>query len=522
MHRFFRQLPSLSYQSQFLWKVALVTITLGIAVGMVMHHFEQREDTADLLALVTGDEPLPDEDMPLETLAQDPDDDPFESQLTEWAFASQLRMTATLLGEVRQSEFTDLQKEIAARMLTSLQTGEPDTELLLMANEAPPPRYANLALAGYWTASNDYLKGARYFEREGAAHDSEYARELAVSIYRGHDAFADLARLIDEPSYDAIFSDSSHYTRYRIAVYQGDWPGIIKYTLLNQFTQFQWQLLLMAVLTGVAWFAFLIHAGRFWRAPRVLGLCSAALVLGVFSTTATLLMITLQHEFWGFGEQEDLVGGLLYCIGGIGLREEFLKLLFFAPLLPFLLKRKDPLVALIVAGCVGLGFAAEENVSYFHSSMGFSGPGRFLTANFLHISTTALTGYALYRAAASRWRELDYFASMFGMIVFAHGLYDAFIIIPELQDYSIFAMTIYCLLCYQMFQVLNQVRPTKRQKISLSFVFTLALSVVLSVCLGYATSMLGFDGLRSMAGSILGVILIVILFFRSINEPIAT
>ena len=56
---------------------------------------------------------------------------------------------------------------------------------------------------------------------------------------------------------------------------------------------------------------------------------------------------------------------------------------------PLLLARKSRLEMIITAGCVGLGFAAAENLIYFASAGPAAAFGRFLTANFLH---TALSG----------------------------------------------------------------------------------------------------------------------------------
>lgn len=530
MRQFFRNLPARSYEGPFLWKLALAIIALGIAVGFTFNVLAP-DDPNDLVRqMIEEIGPIP------EILPAPPHEPHAESKLqakanTEDEVAEILMRLANAQDYGRPSpqannmlyeaQLTTDQAEIARLMLASIAAGgEPLPGLVALTAENPPPPYSHFALGLYWLAREYPFHAARSFELEDGRHSNETARTLAVSYYTLAEAKGDLLRLLDNPDYGELLEPQRNDLLYLKAVNEGDWPGIFKQTVIYQYTGRSWQIVLIALLTGAAWFAFLMHAGRLWRAPGDIALCVAAMVLGALSTTATLMMITLQEEFWGFEEKYDLLGGLLYCIAGIGLREEALKLLFFTPLIPFLLRRKDALLALVVAGCVGLGFATEENVSYFHGSMGISGPGRFLTANFLHISATALTGYALYRAFLTGWKGADYAASVFGMVVFAHGLYDAFLMLPALMPYGLFAFTIYVLLCYQMFSVLDEVRPTQRQKLSLSFVFTAALSVVLAVCLGWAVSMVGFSGIRLIGMELVSVGVIVIMFFRVINEPI--
>ncbi len=524
MQRFWRRLPSLTYESRFLWKVALAVITLGVGVGYIFFHLnpESREEEYFAVQELNG------EGTP------NPFQDYWSDEKSGDRFSQFLDHISMLLGYFRdegaftgealvEPDFTKEQKDIASLLIRSiLHSGKPDTGLVALAEQKPPAPYANFALGCIWRSHDYPFHAARAFERENDAHPNELARENAVENYLRAEAFTDLDHLRNAPDYQQAIEEYRDSIDYELAILKRDWTAILQSTLAYQFVSFDWQFMLIALLTGIAWFCFLMHAGRLWRRPGDIAVCGAAFFLGVLSTTATLLIIVLEENVLGFQEKYDLVGGLLYCIGGIGLREEFCKLLFYVPLLPFLVKKKDHQLAFIAAACVGLGFAAEENISYFGSSFGMAGPGRFLTANFFHTAATALTGYALYRAAVTKWRELDHFATVFGVVVIVHGLYDAFIMLPALVEFSFLNGTVYVLLCYQMFHVLEQVRAHQHQRISLSFVFTLALSVILSVSLGWITSIAGLEGIRALSINILGVAVIIILFFRVINEPLRT
>ncbi|WP_269538663.1 PrsW family glutamic-type intramembrane protease [Cerasicoccus fimbriatus] len=520
MRHLFRNLPRLSYQAYFLVQTAVVIIGLGFAAGMLTFQLSGNEDPMDEVALDSLFGPVPEEvvDAPHFGWSAPEEFDDYLYFLVN--MAEYHVVDEAMLSEVDATDFTDEQKEIARLMLDSFRQGRANATLLQLSEQTPPAPFSNLALGEFWSQQGFLRDAGRAFEAEAQLSGDNDVRERAVNCYLMRDATDDLIRLLETPDYQHLLVEEREYIRHLQAIQERDWPQIIVTTVVLQYDSIVWQIALITLLTGAAWYAFLMHAADLWRDPKALALCAFVLLLGAMSAFATLFVITIQEDYLGFTEKYDLIGGLLYCIAGIGLREELLKLLFFTPMLPLLLRKKSALLALVVAGCVGLGFAVEENMGYFHRSNGMSGPARFLTANFLHISTTALTGYALYRACLTRGRELDYFATMFGMIVFAHGLYDAFLMVPDLMDLGFFAMMVYVLLCYQVFQVLEQVKPATHRRVSLSFVFTVCLSAVFSICLGWATSLIGLSGLMLLGSSTVGVGLIVIVFFKIINEPV--
>ena len=84
----------------------------------------------------------------------------------------------------------------------------------------------------------------------------------------------------------------------------------------------------------------------------------------------------------------------------------------------------DTGTALIVASVVGLGFAVGENVDYYQMNQGHSVFGRFVTANFLHLTLTGLVGHALVQAVQGRihWEDFlsrfGFFGHRFSFLIF--------------------------------------------------------------------------------------------------------
>ncbi len=208
---------------------------------------------------------------------------------------------------------------------------------------------------------------------------------------------------------------------YETAVAAGDWTGVLRMVWDMVWGQLKSPLwVTMAALTGLLWFlvihiAAAVPVRRWW-----LGL--AGLGCGLLSIPVTHIFATMQETWLNGQEHGHGLNDILYCVSGIGLREELAKLLLFVPLLPFL--RKLPAAqVLAVAASVGLGFAALENVQYFQGYSGSSVWGRFITANFLHLALTGLAGLALWQTVRdSRW--LTHFAGVFIAAVVFHGLWD--------------------------------------------------------------------------------------------------
>lgn len=282
----------------------------------------------------------------------------------------------------------------------------------------------------------------------------------------------------------------------------------------------QWGLAALAVLTGLSWMAFVMQAIQIRRARDIrLWGPLAGLALGVVSIWLTLFFIFWQEIGWGLFDSEELVAGLRYNILGVGLREELAKFLCFALLLPWLLGMGDELAALLCAAAVGLGFAMEENVGYIARSLGRDTLGRLLMPAPFHMALTGLVGLAAYRAC--RWPRQwgPNFVSVFGVMVLAHGMYDALISIPELRDLAIGSQIIFIVVMYQFFRELRPLQALRTESISLTANFLLCVSLVAAATFVYLCAAVGWR----IAGDVLaygiaGQAVMVYLFLREMPE----
>jgi len=277
----------------------------------------------------------------------------------------------------------------------------------------------------------------------------------------------------------------------------------------------------IALLTGACWLMFLLQAGQPGTRTGIRWpLAVVAVVLGVASIWPTLFAIYWQEEVWQLRPNRDLVGGLRYFILGVGLREELCKLLLFLPLVPWIVRRGSQREALLVAACVGLGFAVEENAGYFHRNAGDS-LGRFLTANFVHMALTGLAGLAGCRGL---WYPRQCGAEAAGvvlLVILLHGAYDALIVLPALAEIAFANFIVFVLLAYQFFRELRASWQPGGETVSLTATFLTSVALVVATSFVYLSALHGFGtAIDAVVAPGIGLGLMVYLFLREMPESI--
>ncbi len=318
-----------------------------------------------------------------------------------------------------------------------------------------------------------------HYRTELERRESSHARSRIVEIALLDGDKPGLRQLLAQPEFrnaTPVLTRFEAYARLR------DFWGIFGTVLVHDYARLTAAYVGLTLFVALVWF-FIVGQFSGFR-PGQLLLYLAAILLGAFSASLTLFAVIVQENVFAlFPETDVFTQGLINCVAGIGLREEFIKLACFVPLLPILLRRANPMEALIVAGFVGLGFAVQENLSYYARSGGEASVARFLTANFLHLALTGLVGFAAYLFARAPQRNWEEFVGTFLLVVLAHGIYDALLIVPELGEYSWLSIVIFALLAYRFFNVANALPFTWRQEISPLGIFVIGTSLLVGVSL---------------------------------------
>ena len=260
------------------------------------------------------------------------------------------------------------------------------------------------------------------------------------------------------------------------------WNGTIAYAM-QTFPVYAW---VLALCGGLIYFYLLLKiTGLMPPSRQILAIGIVGVVLGAASTVAVLTFLTWQEAVLGFKENGEMINDCIYYVLGVGVREEALKAIFFLPLVPFLYRSRNPQLTIFAAACIGLGFAAYENLGY--SFRGFNSVGRFVTANFLHISLTGLLGFAICRFLYTPRKEWDRLLGTFVAVVLIHGVYDILAVGAidgmQAETQGFFAIFVFVYTCHHFFNHLQKHCQLKRQTISPMAVFVIGCSLLYGLSL---------------------------------------
>ena len=514
-----RQVAIRSHEPAFLWRTATAIVVAGLLVSIPLRITQRGLDDPVLRCVLQ---------------AQTTPDHPWQA-VHSLLVSGEATFYQTLDAIGRLARSTDKQPPvellraadrrvsgasaslIIQELIQSLRTGKPTAELLRLASQRPVVRYTNFALANAALSAGEEPLAEAALRAEGEHPDALAARELLVSLLASQENWQALADLAKQDGYQSLVP---HSVATQLAAERGDWLTVLRRTPLHLFDSAGVGPVVLSSLSGVCWLAFVLHAGRVGQGGVRWTYCLAAVALGVLSVALTLLFIYWQEEGWGLRQREDLAGSVRYFVLGVGLREELAKLILLLPLVPFLVRDRNELQALLVCACVGLGFAMEENASYVDGSAA-SAISRLTTANFLHMSLTGLVGLAFCRAC---WRPKSLgpeFLGVFCLAVLAHGFYDALIATPALAEYSIVSLILYVLVVRQFFHEFNEIRPPGVYRLNLSFTLTVGVALVASATFVVLSMQVGhWLALQLMGATLVGSAATIYLFLREAPDSL--
>jgi RsiW-degrading membrane proteinase PrsW (M82 family) len=388
-------------------------------------------------------------------------------------------------------------------------TAEAGAEIEAEADQEPPLPWANHVLAKVAVQQQRYLTAAIRYEREGLRTGGPIKDlESALHLYLMSGQTEQVKRCVEDPRFSPVVSP---YLRAELAFEAGAWGEWLAWLWPAIYLRGNLSSWLLAGLSAGLWFWFCWCLGGTGLSIR---LQLAAVVLGALSIYPTHILISL-GQLYGLQETGNLVSDGMYFTAGVGLREEAAKLLCFLPLLPLVRRLKGEGNALVLGALVGLGFAAIENVSYFAGGDLATVLARFLTANFLHMSLTAIIAEVCARAAAGRASGTDVVQS-FVLIVVLHGAYDLFLSNPQLQELSFLAMTTFVIIARQFLRAAPVARA--RGGIPLLRVVVLAMVILGAASFIYGSAVAGPKvAAVSLVQGLLGVIIITAVFHHELG-----
>jgi RsiW-degrading membrane proteinase PrsW (M82 family) len=469
-----------------------------VTVPLVVAFLDNHERIASFVKLVASAEPGDLGPTPIPSLVA-------EDRIDAFFVSRNLPPDVLLLGRFWRDVTTDAATDVDRVAVEAA------------ARSDPPMPWANRLLGRWEEREQNRHAAALDFEREGIdvpGHEVDVTHAIELLMRDGD------WQEVDARAHDASYAGHISFgLRYAIARHDHDWIGMTKWFVPYQYEGVTAGVLGLAAAAALAWFWICGRIGQISERPKLrVPLYALAFFLGIVSIYVTLAILEVEDHF-GFRENGNPLGDLIYFVLGVGLREEFSKILCFLPLLPLIRRRGGGKREVLACGAfVGLGFAAEENVNYFsngHLSIAIT---RFLTANFFHIALTGTLANAVDDFFRDREGQANALSRTAALVVGAHGLYDFCIGNETYGDISWVTVIVFVLMARTFLRIAQSLRGRTSYRVSLQRLFVVLLSALCGATFVYACVLLGpAAAARAVAAGTLGSVFIVVMFVQELE-----
>ncbi|MBS1903239.1 MAG: PrsW family intramembrane metalloprotease [Bacteroidetes bacterium] len=241
---------------------------------------------------------------------------------------------------------------------------------------------------------------------------------------------------------------------FRLAYFNtNDFIGYINGLFRTLEVNLNWQGFIAALLILIAWLVYLrdidLYGSEKWR--YLIGTC----VLGMLCSIIAFPLYDYLSHLIGSNYHSNILTDALYCVFGIGLIEESVKIL---PLLIGLLLFKDeiaePIDFIIYASVSALGFAFVENLMYFERDAINIVHGRALISVFGHMFFSSIVAYGIILSRYKGKSRIRYgFLGGLLLAALCHGFFDFWLLSPAVKSASWISLVfmVFCVAQYAIF-----------------------------------------------------------------------
>lgn len=198
---------------------------------------------------------------------------------------------------------------------------------------------------------------------------------------------------------------------------------------------------------SLIWYLFLYRLDYFEKEPIIiilltfiLGAAFSFLVFPIANFINYNLNFYLNGEIWN---------DWWYCVFGIGMVEEVVKIIPFLIVLKFTKYVNEPFDYIVYGSVSALGFAFIENIMYLNSSNLTAVYGRAMFSSVAHMFDTSIITYGLIYLKHSK---IDLKGFQFPILLLlaslAHGFYDFWLINDAMNSYYYLTILFYLLSIY--------------------------------------------------------------------------
>lgn len=146
----------------------------------------------------------------------------------------------------------------------------------------------------------------------------------------------------------------------------------------------------------------------------------------------------------------------IYCVVGIGMVEELVKIIPFLLIMRFTKILDEPIDFLVYASLAALGFSFTENLLYFTPDELDVIHSRALLSSVSHMFDSSIIAYGFVLARFRHHkRSWPYFLIFFALAALAHGFYDYWLIADFNKYYILFTILFWASSLYMYSSLLN-------------------------------------------------------------------
>ncbi len=264
--------------------------------------------------------------------------------------------------------------------------------------------------------------------------------------------YEELGKLVDEPGAAGRLGGGCLRINHLV---QGEYWQYAKYAVMVGRITFPG--LICACLILAAWFFYLRRLDVF-EPERYRDLLLVLAMGMVFSELATPLY-DFFRVYLGLFVNGSKGNDLVFCIFGIGLIEEAVKIVPVLIMLKWSKAINESVDFVIYASVSALGFAFMENLLYFRHDGLTAVSGRAFTAVLAHMSLSSIVVYGLFCARYSGerrgWKTWLRIGAWFFAACLLHGLYDFFLIAENMGYWRLMSPLIFLFVVDQFGRIIN-------------------------------------------------------------------
>jgi len=159
----------------------------------------------------------------------------------------------------------------------------------------------------------------------------------------------------------------------------------------------------------------------------------------------------------GFDLNGDQWNDFIYCVVGIGMVEEFVKLLPLLVIIRYKHVVREPYDFILYAAISALGFAFIENSMYIMRSDFFAINARALFATVAHMTFSSVVGYSVMISVYKKhWTGWRFLVGGFLIAALMHGFYDFWLINVIAKQYDGLTLIFFLLTTHFWFSMKNR------------------------------------------------------------------